>query len=72
VPPAVPGITFLSGGQSEEDATVNLDAINKMKGKLPWGITFSYGRALQVTTLLLGFFSFTSASAVHGYRQEAL
>ena len=51
VPPAVPGITFLSGGQSEEDATVNLDAINKFKGKNPWAITFSYGRALQASVL---------------------
>ena len=45
------GITFLSGGQSEEDATVNLDAINKYKGKNPWSITFSYGRALQASVL---------------------
>ncbi|XP_076453285.1 fructose-bisphosphate aldolase-like [Babylonia areolata] len=51
VPPAVPGITFLSGGQSEEDATVNLDAINKYKGKNPWAVTFSYGRALQASVL---------------------
>lgn len=51
VPPAVPGITFLSGGQSEEDATVNLDAINKYKGKNPWSVTFSYGRALQASVL---------------------
>jgi len=51
VPPAVPGITFLSGGQSEEDATINLDAINKYKGKFPWAITFSYGRALQASVL---------------------
>ncbi|WP_411026681.1 class I fructose-bisphosphate aldolase, partial [Salmonella sp. s54395] len=36
VPAAVPGITFLSGGQSEEDASINLDAINKYKGKKPW------------------------------------
>ena len=51
VPPAVPGITFLSGGQSEEDATINLDAINKFKGKNPWAVTFSYGRALQASVL---------------------
>lgn len=51
VPPAVPGVTFLSGGQSEEDATVNLDAINKFKGKNPWSLTFSYGRALQASVL---------------------
>ena len=46
VPPAVPGIAFLSGGQSDEEATAHLDAINKM-GDLPWHVTFSYGRALQ-------------------------
>ena len=48
VPAAVPGITFLSGGQSEEDASVNLDAINKLPGRKPWALSFSYGRALQV------------------------
>jgi fructose-bisphosphate aldolase class I len=46
VPAAVPGIAFLSGGQSDEDATAHLDAINKMSA-LPWRVTFSYGRALQ-------------------------
>ena len=46
VPPAVPGIAFLSGGQSDEEATAHLDAINRM-GPLPWPVTFSYGRALQ-------------------------
>ena len=46
-----PGICFLSGGQSEEDATINLDAINKYKGKNPWAVTFSYGRALQASVL---------------------
>lgn len=46
------GITFLSGGQSEEDASVNLDAINKFNGPKPWALTFSYGRALQVLNLL--------------------
>jgi fructose-bisphosphate aldolase class I len=46
VPSAVPGIAFLSGGQSDEDATAHLDAMNKI-GNLPWGLTFSYGRALQ-------------------------
>jgi fructose-bisphosphate aldolase class I len=46
VPAAVPGIAFLSGGQSDEDATAHLDAINKM-GPLPWRVSFSYGRALQ-------------------------
>jgi fructose-bisphosphate aldolase class I len=46
VPAAVPGIAFLSGGQSDEDATAHLDAMNRM-GPLPWKLTFSYGRALQ-------------------------
>ncbi|MCP9629113.1 fructose-bisphosphate aldolase class I [Rhodopseudomonas palustris] len=46
VPSAVPGIAFLSGGQSDEEATAHLDAMNKIGG-LPWGLTFSYGRALQ-------------------------
>jgi fructose-bisphosphate aldolase, class I len=46
VPVAVPGIAFLSGGQSDEEATANLDAIARL-GKQPWAITFSYGRALQ-------------------------
>jgi fructose-bisphosphate aldolase class I len=46
VPGAVPGIAFLSGGQSDEEATAHLDAMNKIGG-LPWPLTFSYGRALQ-------------------------
>src|ERR1700761_1288733 len=45
-PAAVPGIAFLSGGQSDLDATAHLDAMNKIGG-LPWALTFSYGRALQ-------------------------
>ena len=46
VPAAVPGIAFLSGGQSDEEATAHLDAMNRIGG-LPWPVTFSYGRALQ-------------------------
>ncbi|HEX4026442.1 MAG TPA: class I fructose-bisphosphate aldolase [Rhizomicrobium sp.] len=46
VPPAVPGIAFLSGGQGEEEATAHLSAMNRLGG-LPWALTFSYGRALQ-------------------------
>ena len=46
VPSAVPGIAFLSGGQSDEDATAHLSAMNAIGG-LPWALTFSYGRALQ-------------------------
>lgn len=51
VPAAVPGVVFLSGGQSEEDASVNLNAINQYKGKKPWALTFSYGRALQASCI---------------------
>jgi fructose-bisphosphate aldolase, class I len=52
VPAAVTGIAFLSGGQSDEQATANLNAMNRMhKGKLPWPLTFSYGRALQSPSL---------------------
>src|SRR3979409_1725113 len=46
VPAAVPGIAFLSGGQSDRDATAHLNAMNRIGG-LPWRLTFSYGRALQ-------------------------
>jgi fructose-bisphosphate aldolase, class I len=46
VPAAVPGIAFLSGGQSDEEATAHLNAMNRL-GPLPWRLTFSYGRALQ-------------------------
>jgi fructose-bisphosphate aldolase class I len=46
VPAAVPGIAFLSGGQSDEEATAHLDAMNRIGG-CPWRLTFSYGRALQ-------------------------
>ena len=47
VPAAVPGIVFLSGGQSDEDATARLNAMNALDEKLPWQLSFSYGRALQ-------------------------
>ncbi len=50
VPPAVPGIAFLSGGQSSTEATLHLSLMNRM-GPLPWSLTFSYGRALQDTAL---------------------
>ncbi|HET9107869.1 MAG TPA: class I fructose-bisphosphate aldolase [Steroidobacteraceae bacterium] len=50
VPPAVPGIAFLSGGQSSTEATHHLSLMNRM-GPLPWSLTFSYGRALQDTAL---------------------
>src|SRR5213593_525738 len=50
VPAAVPGIVFLSGGQSDEDATAHLNAMNK-RGPHPWQLSFSYGRALQAPAL---------------------
>jgi fructose-bisphosphate aldolase class I len=50
VPAAVPGIVFLSGGQSDEDATANLNAMNA-SGPHPWQLSFSYGRALQAPAL---------------------
>ena len=51
VPAAVPGIMFLSGGQSDEEATANLNAINAQRSDLPWSVSFSYGRALQSAPL---------------------
>jgi len=52
VPPAVPGVTFLSGGQTEEQATTNLNGMNSLNlGARPWALTFSYGRALQQSCL---------------------
>ncbi len=50
VPAAVPGIVFLSGGQSDEQATSNLNAMNAL-GEHPWQLSFSYGRALQTPAL---------------------
>lgn len=49
VPPAVPGIMFLSGGQSEMEATLNLNAMNQSPN--PWHVSFSYARALQNSVL---------------------
>jgi len=50
--PALPGVTFLSGGQSEESASLNLNAMNALKDvPRPWALTFSYGRALQQSVL---------------------
>jgi fructose-bisphosphate aldolase class I len=51
VPPAVPGVVFLSGGQNDVLATGHLDAINRADGPKPWALTFSYGRALQDAAL---------------------
>ena len=53
VPEEVPGIVFLSGGQSNEMATENLQAMNALKSNLPWTLSFSYGRALQSNALVL-------------------
>jgi len=50
IPSAIPGIMFLSGGQNEEEATLNLDAMNRLTGN-PWRLSFSYGRALQASCL---------------------
>ena len=50
LPPELPGVTFLSGGQSDIDATAHLDAMNKIGG-FPWKLSFSYGRALQQPSL---------------------
>jgi fructose-bisphosphate aldolase, class I len=50
VPAAVPGIVFLSGGQSDELATAHLNAMNQL-GPHPWQLSFSYGRALQAPAL---------------------
>lgn len=58
MPPAVPAIVFLSGGQSDEDAVVNLNAINAYEGRKPWPLTFCYGRALQVSSNTLIFNKF--------------
>ncbi|KAM8924139.1 fructose-bisphosphate aldolase B-like [Pelodytes ibericus] len=51
VPAAVPGICFLSGGQSEEEASLNLNAMNRCTLARPWRLSFSYGRALQASAL---------------------
>ena len=57
MPAALPGVVFLSGGQSDEDATAHLDQMNRMGGA-PWPLTFSYSRALQ-------------SAALHAWRGQA-
>ena len=52
VPAILPGVVFLSGGQSDEDSTAHLDAMNRL-GNLPWPLSFSYGRAMQSAALKL-------------------
>ena len=66
VPPAVPGIAFLSGGQSSTEATLHLSLMNKL-GPLPWNLTFSYGRALQDDALK----AWGGATATFGAGQKA-
>jgi fructose-bisphosphate aldolase class I len=51
LPGACPGVTFLSGGQSEGEATENLNEMNKVDVRKPWNLSFSYGRALQYSVL---------------------
>jgi len=52
IPGAMPGIMFLSGGQSEDEATANLDAMNRNNITKPWNLSFSFGRALQHSCLM--------------------
>ena len=63
----MPGIFFLSGGQTPTEATLNLDAINR-QGPQPWGLSFSYGRALQEPVLQ----AWRGAAANLGAAQAAL
>eukprot|EP01120_Amphizonella_sp_Union-15-10_P004181 TRINITY_DN14813_c0_g1_i1.p1 TRINITY_DN14813_c0_g1~~TRINITY_DN14813_c0_g1_i1.p1 ORF type:complete len:372 (+),score=89.69 TRINITY_DN14813_c0_g1_i1:47-1162(+) len=51
IPAAIPGIMFLSGGQTEEEASLNLSAMNALKAVRPWQLSFSYGRALQASAM---------------------
>ncbi|MBP6309507.1 MAG: fructose-bisphosphate aldolase class I [Arenimonas sp.] len=53
VPAALPGIVFLSGGQSDDDATAHLNEMNNPDNKLPWPLSFSYGRAMQSAALAI-------------------
>ena len=78
VPAAVAGIAFLSGGQSDEGATAHLNAMNRMfAGKLPWPLSFSYGRALQQPALkawrgVAGNVSAAQAALLHRARLNGL
>ncbi|WP_298723996.1 class I fructose-bisphosphate aldolase [uncultured Ferrovibrio sp.] len=72
VPAAVPGIAFLSGGQSDEDASAHLGAMNARHPNLPWKLTFSYGRALQALPLKLwGGKASNAANAQKGFLHRA-
>jgi fructose-bisphosphate aldolase class I len=68
VPAAVPGINFLSGGQSEATATANLNAMNTDAERQPWALSFSYGRALQASVLQ----AWRGAAANKSIAQQAL
>lgn len=68
VPAAVPSINFLSGGQSPEEATENLSAINALRGNSPWQLSLSYGRALQQPVLQ----AWAGKAANRGMAQQAL
>ena len=68
VPAAVPGIAFLSGGQSDEEASAHLNAMNSLGINLPWALTFSYGRALQQTAMQ----TWNGATENVGKAQQAL
>lgn len=68
VPVAVPGINFLSGGQSETTATANLHALNATGEKQPWVLSFSYGRALQASVLRV----WQGAAKNRSHAQQAL
>jgi len=73
VPPAVPGIMFLSGGLSEEEATLNLDALTReaaASGGVPWRLSFSFGRALQVLAHPLQAWSATCLADALALKQE--
>jgi len=75
VPAAIPGIVFLSGGQSELEATENLNTINQIGG--PWTLSFSYGRALQASALQVwagdrGNADAAQAAFAHRARMNAL
>ncbi|KAF1741570.1 hypothetical protein MXB_1446, partial [Myxobolus squamalis] len=65
VPCSVPGVTFLSGGQSERDASIHLNAINQVKGTCPWALTFSFARALQNSAVLAWGGKKENISAAH-------
>ena len=66
VPAILPGIVFLSGGQSDEDATAHLDAMNRL-GPNPWPLSFSYGRAMQSAALKLWSKDLVASAASAGY-----